>query len=83
MRGNRQRSFKAGSDLADREKAGMDGALDRCRELTRQIEAELRTKKTEELRNVTALAELHASLERAAEVLRLQPTENAPRRKSA
>jgi hypothetical protein len=82
MRSKRQESSKAGAGLTDREKAGMEGALNRCRELTLRIEAELRTKKMEEIRDVMALAELHVSLERAAEVLRLQPPENAPRRKS-
>jgi hypothetical protein len=38
----------------------------------------------EEIRDVMALAELHASLERAAEVLRIQPLKNAQRgRRSA
>jgi hypothetical protein len=84
MRGKRQDSSKPGANLTDREKAGMEGALNRCRELTRQIEAELETKKMEEIRDVRALAELHASLERAAEVLRLQPLKNAQRgRRSA
>jgi hypothetical protein len=83
MRSKRQESSKARPDLTEREKAGMEGALNRCRELTLRIEAELRTKKMEEIPDVMALAELHVSLERAAEVLRLQPRDKAPRRKSA
>jgi hypothetical protein len=62
----------------------MEGALNRCRQLTIQIETELKAKKMEEIRDVMALAELHASLERAAEVLRIQSSKNAQRgRKSA
>jgi hypothetical protein len=81
MRAKRQESSNPGPDLTAKERAGMEGALHRCRELTRQIEAQLMTKKMEEIRDVMALANLHASLERAAEVLRLK---NAQRgRKSA
>jgi len=81
MRSKSQESSNPGPELTAKEKAGMEGALNRCRELTRQIEAQLMTKKLEEIRDVMALADLHASLERAAEVLRLK---NAQRgRKSA
>src|SRR4051794_38200350 len=84
MRRKRQDSSKPGADLTDREKVGMEGALNRCGELARQIEAELETKKMEEIRDVMALAELHASLERAAEVLRIQSPDDAQRgRRSA
>jgi hypothetical protein len=72
MRAKRQVSYNPGPDLTAKEKAGMDGALNRCRELARQIETQLMTKRTEEIRDVMALADLHASLERAAEVLRLK-----------
>jgi hypothetical protein len=81
MRGKRQDSSKPVADLTDREKAGMEGALNRCRELTRQIEAELMTKKMEQIRDVMALADLHASLERAAEVLRAQSAKTVERRR--
>jgi hypothetical protein len=37
----------------------MEGALKRCRELTRQIEAQLMTKKMEEIRDVMALADFY------------------------
>jgi hypothetical protein len=81
MPGKRQESSKPGPDLTDREKAGMEGALNRCRQLTSQIEKQLMAKRSEDLRHVRALADLHASLERAAEVLRAQSAKTVERRR--
>jgi|tagenome__1003787_1003787.scaffolds.fasta_scaffold18098307_1 hypothetical protein len=72
----------AASTVSAKEKAGMEGALNRCRALTRQIETELVTRTPEEIRDVIALADLHASLERAAEVLSTQSSNVKRRRKS-
>jgi hypothetical protein len=41
MRGKRQEASDPEPDLTAKEKVGVEGALNRCRELTRQIEAEL------------------------------------------
>jgi hypothetical protein len=55
------------------EKAGMEAALDRCRMLVERIASDLREKKSEHFVNILSLAEFHASLERAASVLELNP----------
>jgi len=51
------------------EKAGIGGALNRCRRLAAQIESELRNKRHEHFANeLLSLADLCASLEHAADV---------------
>jgi len=51
------------------EKAGVEGALNRCRALAAQIASELRNKKPEHFVDKLSLAEFYASLEHAADVL--------------
>jgi hypothetical protein len=51
------------------EKAAVERALNRCRVLARQIESELRDKRPEHFVDKVSLADLCASLERAADVL--------------
>ena len=51
------------------EKAGTEGALNRCRTLAAQIESELRNKRPEHFVDKLSLADIHASLERADGVL--------------
>ena len=51
------------------EKAGIEAALNRCRDLTAQIESELRNKRPEYFVDKLLLADFCASLERAAEIL--------------
>jgi glutathione S-transferase len=51
------------------EKAGIEGALNRCRALAAQIESELRNKRSEHFVDKFSLADLYASLELAAKVL--------------
>src|SRR4051812_35655597 len=81
MRGKRQEASNPRPDLTAKEKAGMEGALNRCRQLTCQIETELMTKRMEDIRDVRSLADLHASLERAAEVLSVQSDKTVERRR--
>ena len=50
------------------EKAGIGAALNRCRALAAKIANELRNKETEDFVELS-LADIHASLERAADVL--------------
>jgi hypothetical protein len=61
------------SDEFDRldatEKAGTGAALNRCRALAAKIGNELRNKRPEHFVDKLSLAEIHASLERAADVL--------------
>ena len=52
------------------EKAGIDAALNRCRALAAQIANELRNKKPQHFVDKSSLADLCASLEHAADVLR-------------
>jgi hypothetical protein len=52
--------------LEEREKAGVEGALDRCRALADQIEIRLRNMSSEHFADKLSLADFHASLERAA-----------------
>ena len=47
----------------------MEGALNRCRRFVAQIESELRNKRPEHFVDKVAMADIHASLERAADVL--------------
>ena len=56
-------------DLDATEKAGIEAALIRCRALASKIGNELRNKKPEHLVDKLSLADIHASLERAADVL--------------
>ena len=51
------------------EKTGMGTALNRCRVLATKIANELRNKEPEHFIDKLSLAEVHASLERAADVL--------------
>jgi hypothetical protein len=51
------------------EKAGIEGALNRCRALAAQIASELRNKRPEHFVDKLSLADLYASLELAADVL--------------
>src|SRR4029450_4180645 len=56
-------------NLDEREKAAVEGALDRCRALADQIEIKLRNKRPEHFVDELTLADFYASLERAADVL--------------
>jgi hypothetical protein len=51
------------------EKAGIEGALNRCCDLAAQIESELRNKRPEHFVDKLSLADFYASLEHAADVL--------------
>ena len=51
------------------EKAGMGTELNRCRALATKIANELRNKRPEHFVDKLSLADVHASLERAADVL--------------
>ena len=59
------------------EKAGIEAALNRCRDLAAQIASELRNKRSDHVDKLS-LADLCASLERAADVLRT--VKGSPRR---
>jgi hypothetical protein len=56
-------------DLDATEKAGIGAALYRCRALAAKIANELRNKRPEHFVDRLSLADIHASLERAAGVL--------------
>ena len=51
------------------EKAGIGATLNRCRALAAKIANELRNKRPEHFVDKVAMADIHASLERAADVL--------------
>jgi hypothetical protein len=51
------------------EKAGIGATLNRCRALAAKIGNELRNKRPEHFVDKLSLADIHASLERAADVL--------------
>ena len=51
------------------EKAGTEATLNRCRALATKIGNELRNKRTEHFVDKLSMADIHASLERAADVL--------------
>ena len=51
------------------EKAGTAAALNRCRALAAKIANELRNKTPEHFADKLSMADIHASLERAADVL--------------
>jgi hypothetical protein len=52
------------------EKAGIGATLNRCRALAAKIANELRNKRPEHFVDKSSLADVHASLEHAADVLR-------------
>ena len=56
--------------LDAKEKAALESTLYRCRALVGRIGEELRKKKPEHFVDARSLADIHASLERAADVLR-------------
>jgi hypothetical protein len=56
-------------DLDGTEKAGVGAELNRCRALAAKIANELRNKRPEHFVDKVAMADIHASLERAADVL--------------
>jgi hypothetical protein len=56
-------------DLDATEKRGIEAALNRCRALAAKIANELRNKRPEHFVDKLSLADIHASLERAADVL--------------
>jgi hypothetical protein len=56
-------------DLDATQKAGIGAALNRCRALAAKIANELRNKRPEHFVDQLSLADFHASLERAADVL--------------
>ena len=60
------------------EKAGIGAALIRCRALAAKIANELRTKRPEHFVDKLSLADVHASLERAADVLSTVKGSRAP-----
>jgi hypothetical protein len=63
------------------EKAGIGATLNRCRALAAKIANELRNKRPEHFVDKLSLADAHASLEHAADVLGQkgrQPVENTP-----
>jgi len=51
------------------EKAGIEAALNRCRDLAAQIESKLRNKRPEHFVDKVSLADFYASLGHAADVL--------------
>jgi len=53
----------------DREGRGWESVLDRCRVLAAKIANELRNKRPEHFVDKLSLADIHSSLERAADVL--------------
>jgi hypothetical protein len=55
--------------LGAAESADIRAELNRCRVLAAKIANELRNKRPEHFINTSALADIHASLERAADVL--------------
>ena len=67
-------SKRAVSDESDgldaTENAAMEGALNRCRALVRQIQRKLRNKRPEHFVDNLSLADFCASIERAADVLK-------------
>ena len=68
-------------DLDATEKVGIEGALNRCRDVAARIASELRNKRPEHFVDKLSLADFYASLEHAADVLApksRQPVENTP-----
>ena len=66
LRENAQRTKRSISEI---ERTGTDAALNRCRELARQLQTELARKRTGNFVDVMSLADFQVSLERAAFVL--------------
>jgi hypothetical protein len=63
------------------EKAGIEAALNKCRDLAAQIASELRNARPEYFVNKLSLADFYASLEHAADLLgqkNRQSAENTP-----
>jgi len=63
------------------EKAGIGATLYRCRALAAKIANELRNKRPEHFIDKWSLADVHASLERAADVLSTVNGSRRPRRR--
>jgi hypothetical protein len=63
------------------EKAGIGATLNRCRALAAKIGNELRNKRPEHFIDRLSLADVHASLERAADVLSTVKGSRRPRRR--
>jgi hypothetical protein len=55
--------------ISEIERTGTEAALNRCRDLARQLQTELSGKRTEDFLDVMSLADFQVSLERAAFVL--------------
>ena len=68
-------------DLDATEKAGIGAALYRCRALAAKIANELRNKRPEHFIDKLSLADVHASLERAADVLSMVKGSRRPQRR--
>jgi len=68
-------------DLDATEKAGIGAALNRCRALAAKIANELRNKRPEHFFDKLSLADVHASLERAADVLSTVKGSRRPQRR--
>jgi hypothetical protein len=68
-------------DLDATEKVGIGAALYRCRALAAKIANELRNKRPEHFVDKLLLADVHASLERAAFVLSTVKGSRRPRRR--
>jgi hypothetical protein len=64
--------------LDSREKAAVEGAMNRCRVLAAKIESELCNKKPEHFVDKLALADFYAALERAADALGQRGGQSAP-----
>ena len=64
----------------DREGRGWESVLNRCRVLAAKIANELRNKRPEHFVDRLSLADVHASLERAADVLGAVKGSQAPGR---
>ena len=62
-------------------KAGIGATLNRCRALASKIANELRNKRPEHFVDKVSLAYVHASLERAADVLSTVKGSRRPRRR--
>jgi predicted DNA-binding protein YlxM (UPF0122 family) len=65
------------------EKAAIKAALNRCRALVRQIESKLRNKRPEHFVDKLSLAELCASVESAADVLKQKRRQSVRTRPAA
>src|SRR5262245_27807170 len=63
------------------EKAGIGATLNRCRVLAAKIANELRNKRPEHFFDKLSLADVHASLERAADVLSTVKGSRRPQRR--